>query len=508
MRRNQSSRMSAFAAGLIAIALIAVGAYFAFAKALPFRHHYQVRFVVQSANLLGPKSVVRIAGVDVGQVDRVERYRKTSMSIVTMRVDDEARPIHRDATIKIRPRLFLEGNFYVDLKPGTPSSPELPDDGILPITQTARPVQLDQILGSLSAPTRSSLRGVLHGLGDALDSGSPTGAQALNRSLRTSPQALRDSAIVGQALVGPAKHDLRAAIAGFAKAAKAVADNEGAATSLIRDFNATMGALAARAPALEQTVALLGPTALNARRGFGALQRALPPTRKFARDLIPAVEATPAAIDAGMPWLAQTTPLLSGAELGGWLRDFRKLAPGLAGLAAGTKTFLPSIDDFDRCITNVILPSGSIKVDDGSLSVPVENYKELWYSFVGAAGEGAGFDGNGSFIRLVASPGAIPVESGKTNYNKQSYFTTTAAPPLRTRPAFTGTLPPLRRDVKCYTQPVPDVNGVGSTGPADGSNPNGAAPPIPEAQAPTAASARTAAARPASARTTSATPSR
>jgi ABC-type transporter Mla subunit MlaD len=467
---------------VIAVLLIAIGSYFAFAKALPFQHHYQVRFVVENANLVQPRSVVRIAGVDVGQVDRVERYRNTKLALVTMRIDDRGRPVHTDATVKIRPRLFLEGNFYVDLHPGTGQAPELKDRGIIPITQTARPVQLDQILTSLSAPSRKSLQGAIRGFADALDTGRPTGAQALNRTLRSSPQSLRDSAVVGQALLGPTQHDLAAAIAGFAKAAKAVADNEGAATALVRDFQLTMGALAAKAPALRRSVELLGPTAVSARRAFASLNAALPATRRFARDLIPGVEATPAAIDAGNPWIAQTAPLLSKRELGGWLRDFNQLAPGLAGLAEGTKQFLPSIDDFNRCITGVILPSGNVKIDDGPLSVPVENYKELWYSFVAQAGEGAGFDGNGSFLRLIASPGANSVQTGKTNWLKQSYFTTTALPPLRTRPAFTAKLPPLRRDVKCATQPVPDVNGVGSTGPADGSRPGAAAPPAPEAR--------------------------
>jgi phospholipid/cholesterol/gamma-HCH transport system substrate-binding protein len=486
VRRNQKrQRLSGFQSGLVAIVLIAIGTYFAFAKALPFQHHYQVRFVVQNANLLQPRSVVRIAGVDVGQVDKVERYRHTSMSLVTMRIADNGRPIHSDATLKIRPRLFLEGNFYVDLKPGTPGAPELPDGGMLPVTQTARPVQLDQILGSLAAPTRSALRGAIQGLGTALDTrgpnGQPTGAQALNGTLGTSVQSLRGTAVVTQALAGPSPNDLSRAIAGFGKAARAVADNEGAATGLARDLNATMSALAAHAPALRQTVALLGPTALSARRGFASLTTALPPTRRFVRDLTPGIAATPAAIDASVPWIAQVNPLLGARELGGWLHDFKALAPDLAGLAAQTKSFVPSIDDFDRCITGVILPSGNVRIDDGSMSVPVENYKELWYAMVGQAGEGAGFDGNGSFLRLTAAPGALPLETGQTNYGKQSYFTTTAFPPLRTRPAYTGSLPPLRRDVKCYTQPVPDVNGVGATGPADGSRPGGAAPPIPEA---------------------------
>ena len=481
MRRGHEPRLSPFQAGLLALLLIAIGSYFAFAKALPFRGHYQVRFVAQNANLLQPRSVVRIAGIDVGQVDTVERYRNTKLSLVTMRISDRGRPVHTDATVKIRPRLFLEGNFYVDLKPGTAKAPELANGGIIPVTQTARPVQLDQVLSSLNAPARSSLQATLRGFAQAFDSGNPTGAEALNRTLKTSPQALRDSAVVGQALVGPREHDLSAAIAGFAKATRAVADNEQAATALVRDFRATMAALAANAPALRRTIELLGPTAVNARRGFASLNAALPATRRFARDLIPAAKATPAAIDAGGPWIKQVAPLLGERELGGWLRDFNALAPGLAGLAEQTKRFLPSIDDFNRCITGVILPSGDLKIDDGPLSAPVESYKELWYAMVGQAGEGAGFDGNGSFLREISAPGPIPIQTGKTNYGKVSYFATTALPPLRTRPAFTAKLPPLRRDVKCFTQPVPDVNGAGSTGPADGSRPDTTAPPRPDA---------------------------
>jgi hypothetical protein len=97
---------------------------------------------------------------------------------------------------------------------------------------------------------------------------------------------------------------------------------------------------------------------------------------------------------------------------------------------------------------------------------------------VGQAGEGAGFDGNGSFLRLAAAPGATMLQTGKTNYSGQSYFSTIAHPPLRTRPAYTSKLPPLRRDVRCFSQPVPDVNGAGSTGPADGTQPDAPAPAV------------------------------
>ena len=41
-------------------------------------------------------------------------------AIVTLALEDDALPIHEDATLKVRPRIFLEGNFFVDLKPGQP----------------------------------------------------------------------------------------------------------------------------------------------------------------------------------------------------------------------------------------------------------------------------------------------------------------------------------------------------------------------------------------------------
>ena len=53
--------------------------------------------------------------------------RSSTAAVVTMAIQPNGLPIHADATVDIRPRLFLEGNFYVDLHPGTPSGA----DGVL-----------------------------------------------------------------------------------------------------------------------------------------------------------------------------------------------------------------------------------------------------------------------------------------------------------------------------------------------------------------------------------------
>ena len=42
-----------------------------------------------------------------------------------MQINPDGLPIHADATAQIRSRIFLEGNFYVDLHPGTPNAPML-----------------------------------------------------------------------------------------------------------------------------------------------------------------------------------------------------------------------------------------------------------------------------------------------------------------------------------------------------------------------------------------------
>lgn len=490
--RRVSTGISPVRAGLLALAVIALATYLVFTKSIPLRHHYEIRAVVANSNLLRPSSPVRIAGVQVGKVSAVGRYGHTDLAVVTMRIDDRGRPVHADATLKIRPRLFLEGNFYVDLKPGTPHGKELPDGGLIPVTHTARAVQIDQLLTSLSADTRASLRRTVQGLGAALGQAPTaaddarqdpgvrglTGGQALNRTLRTSPAALRDSARVAGALQGTRRHDLSRTVAGFARATKALADNEVQLTALVGDFDTTMGALASRAPALRRTVALLGPTAASARAGFSSLAAALPATRRFARDLAPGVAETPATIAASDPWIAQARPLLSKAELGGLLDDLSPATADLAKLGHATRQFLPRIDAFNQCVTKVILPTGNVKVADGPLSAGVENYKEFWSAMVGQAGETQGFDANGPFLRLSAAGGGSTLQTGQTNYSHSPLFANPSLAPLRTRPAYPNRLPPLRRDVPCATQKVPDVNGPAATGIADGSDPNAPAPAV------------------------------
>src|ERR671932_419587 len=85
-------RMSPFAAGLIAIVLIAIPCYLAFGGSVPWKQEHVVKAIVRSGNELQARSPVRIAGVNVGRVKSIERG-PGSTAIVTMTIDKPGLPI-------------------------------------------------------------------------------------------------------------------------------------------------------------------------------------------------------------------------------------------------------------------------------------------------------------------------------------------------------------------------------------------------------------------------------
>ena len=175
LMRRRTPR-SPVAVGLIALAVAVAIVFFGFTKDIPFTTPFQVRATFESANSIRPNSPVRIAGVQVGKVKSVEAEEGTDAAVVVLEINDQGLPLHTDATAKIRPRIFLEGNFFVDLKPGSPEAPELEDGGTLKVTQTATPVQLDEVLTALQSDSRQDLKDLLDGLAVALTS-EPTAAE-------------------------------------------------------------------------------------------------------------------------------------------------------------------------------------------------------------------------------------------------------------------------------------------------------------------------------------------
>ncbi len=214
-------RVSNWVWGLILVFVLALGSYLAYTKELPFSDKgYELHATFENIATLRASSPVRIAGVNVGEVTEVES--DGDAVDVTFTVDEDGQPIHEDAQLEIRPRLFLEGNFFLDLKPGSPSAPELPDGGDITIAQTTTAVQLDEVLTALQSDSREDLQLLLTGYGTALtyqptpeddrdqdeDVKGESASESLNDTFAYGGPAGRDTAIVNEALLGEKPHDL------------------------------------------------------------------------------------------------------------------------------------------------------------------------------------------------------------------------------------------------------------------------------------------------------------
>jgi len=86
---------------------------------------YQVYAVFDDATGLGVRSRVQIAGIPIGQVDRVDLDQQLSKAKVWLRVRRQF-VLHRNATITKRSESIL-GDFLLDVGPGSPDQPALHD---------------------------------------------------------------------------------------------------------------------------------------------------------------------------------------------------------------------------------------------------------------------------------------------------------------------------------------------------------------------------------------------
>jgi virulence factor Mce-like protein len=441
------SRRSNVTIGLIALAVITVGVLLAWTKELPFQSHYEIKAAFESSNNIRAGSPVRIAGVEVGKVTSVEPAGREG-AVLTMRIDDNGRPVRSDATAKIRPRIFLEGNFFVDLTAGTPSAPELDDGATLPVQQTATPVQLDEVLTALQSDTREDLKILLREYGTALEG---DGARGFNRSLPYWEPAYRDSAIVGEAMLGETGHDLSGYIEGAGATAAALDRNRARLKGLVTDFHTTARAFAVQEANLRTAVGEL-PNTLNASMpALQALNESFPPLRALASELRSGVQSSEETLDVSLPFVQQLRGLVSEPELRGLAADLRPTVPDLAALIDRSIPLYRQVRRAASCQNTVIHPWSMDTVPDKQFPAQGKVYEEAPKPLPGLAGESRSADANGSWFRVLATGGKNLVTL------RPGVFATTPEPLIGANPPRPAKRPPLDATTPCETQEAPDL---------------------------------------------------
>ncbi len=116
---------------------------------------YRVTVPFPQAGQLAQEADVRISGVTVGRVKSIVANPETGVSDVEVEIEPEYAPVPRDSRVMLRQKTLL-GETYVELTPGRPNTPTLPDGGKLPVGNIAPTVQLDNILQYFDAKTRAA----------------------------------------------------------------------------------------------------------------------------------------------------------------------------------------------------------------------------------------------------------------------------------------------------------------------------------------------------------------
>jgi phospholipid/cholesterol/gamma-HCH transport system substrate-binding protein len=458
--------MTPLKAGLLAGVVILVFSFFGFSRYNPFADQYQFTATFESANNLQPKSPVRVAGVDVGKVKKVEPLPGgTGAARVTMEMQKKGLPIHEDAQLKIRPRIFLEGNFFVEVQPGTPGSGILKDGGKIPIQQTATPVQFGELLTALQRDTRSDLQTFFkeyarEGLGNG-------GAAAYNRALTDAPEALRNVSIANEASLGQKPHDLSHLLRGQQRLFSQLVASPETLKDLVTNLNLTAEAFGRNDAALQASVPALRDLLRVGQPALVSLNDALPTLRVFSREALPGVRSSGPTIRASMPFIRQARLLVRPQELRGLAADLRRAIPDLARVNRASIPLLDNQRALSACTRKVLVPAARTPIPAPELADKYPDstnqpfYKQAPRGLVGLSGESRINDANTPYFHVQFSSG--PANLLVYNEGGEQAFAAVSSPPEGVRPIRPDRRPVFRPNVPCETQEPPDVAAAGGT---------------------------------------------
>jgi phospholipid/cholesterol/gamma-HCH transport system substrate-binding protein len=288
----------------------------------------------------GQGQTVNVAGVKVGEVGEVTL--EDGHAVVVMQIREEHAPIHRDATVLLRPKTGLK-DMFLALDPGTRSAGDLPENGRVRVANTLPDVNADEILAQLDGDTREYLQILLNAGGTAFDdeeSGTAgryeqTAEQDLREVLKRFEPTARDGERFTRLLIAR-RRNIRRVIHNFQELSTALARRDEQLASLVDSANANFEAVASEEDslraALREFPGALTQTETTLTKA-GALADELGPAlerlRPFARELAPALRKT-------RPFFEETTPIIRdqirpfARDVQPTVRDLRRASEDLA----------------------------------------------------------------------------------------------------------------------------------------------------------------------------------
>ena len=443
--------------------------FYAFNQGLPFTHSYTLYTHVNNSVNVRSGSPVRIAGIDVGTVDGVSPAGRATKIAFT--VKSNGLPIHRDATIRIRDRLFLEGGYYLQLDPGSPSAAALQDGVTIPESQTSAPVQFYTVLSTFDAATRASLRNSLTTFNEGFGARprhplSDSGAGGLKAAIPQLTPTLEDTALITRALRGTHEGDVDTLLSSASQVTSTLARTSRQLADLVTGLNRTASALAASDGALGRSISGLDQTLQAAPPALSAIDHALPPVTDLATALDPSLKLAPPLLEEVTGAVRELATIVAPAERQRLLTSLKATFQQFPTILTELGTAFPITKQITDCLRTHVTPVLNQVVPDGSLTTG----KPVWQDFVhflpGVAGASGGFDANGPYTRVLASAGTNTLSGAGSLLGSLPIIgkLVGTAPPggsslSGASPAWVGDLKPsdFRPDQPCTQQKLPSL---------------------------------------------------
>ena len=311
----------------------------------------KMEFSDAQAVVPGQGQSVRVAGVEVGKITKVEL--KNGVGLVTAELDpkfiknDDGKgriEIKADATALLRPRTGLK-DMFVELEPGH-SGQDLEEDAVIPEQNTEPDVDPDEFLSALDTDTRAYLQLLVNGLGKGLRNR----GNDLHNVFRRFEPLNRDLARVSGAIASRRRNLMRL-INNYGELTTELARDERNLTRLVETSAVTFEALASQDQNISLAVSRL-PSALRQTEGtlrnVNTFARVLAPSLQSLRPAFRQLDETNREV---LPFVREAEPIVR-RQIRPFVRTarpyVRQLRPAASNLAQATPDLADSFFELNR----------------------------------------------------------------------------------------------------------------------------------------------------------------
>jgi phospholipid/cholesterol/gamma-HCH transport system substrate-binding protein len=297
--------------------------WLAFGGSVPLKPKgYQFHTSFAQAGQLALQADVRISGVPVGKVERIEPDKRTGRADVTIQLDSRYAPLPSDARAILRQKTLL-GETYVELTPGHAWAKPIPEGGTLAASRVSDTVELDEILRAFDPQTRAAFQEWMQTQAQAIG---PHGRDLNDALGNLGPFADEAATVVD--ILHRQQGALSRLIANTGVVFGALSERDGQLRSLIRSANRVFATTAARNRELQQSFVALPTFEDESRKTLLRLSRFAANTNPLVTQLRPAAR--------------QLSPTLQDLEA--ISPDLRALLDQLGPLITASKTGFPAAE--------------------------------------------------------------------------------------------------------------------------------------------------------------------